>query len=79
MHTLQITVFSFRTVGIVIKGYAIGAGGRGFDFRVCQFEHRVSPMTRHPSNVFSDVCCPRARLQRFAPPLVTRFGVIPRV
>ena len=36
----------------------------------------VSPMARHSSNFSSALCCPGAKHQNWAPPLVTRFGVI---
>ena len=39
----------------------------------------VSPTVRHRCNVSSELCCPSAKPQRWAPPLVTRFGVIPVV
>ena len=39
----------------------------------------VLPTTRHRCDVSSELCCPVAKPRRWAPPLVTRFGVIPRV
>ena len=38
-----------------------------------------SPTASHRCNVSSELCCPDAKLRRWAPPLVTRFGVILRV
>ena len=39
----------------------------------------VSPTARHRCDVSSELCCPGVKLRRWTPPLVTRFGVIPRV
>ena len=39
----------------------------------------VSPTTRHRCDVSSELCCPGAKPRRWAPQLVTRFGVIRRV
>ena len=35
----------------------------------------VSPTTRHRCHVSTELCCPGAKSQRRALPLVTRFGV----
>ena len=59
------------------ESHAIGAVGLGFDSRVGQIG-TVSPTARHRGDVFSELCCPGAKPRRCAPPLVTRFGVIPR-
>ena len=56
----------------------IGAGGLGFDSRAGQID-TVSPTTRHRCDVSSELCCPGAKPRRWAPQLVTRFGVIRRV
>ena len=39
----------------------------------------VSPTARLRCDVSSELCSPGAKPRRWAPPLVTRFGVIPRV
>ena len=39
----------------------------------------MSPTARHRCEVSSGLCCSGAKLGRWAPPLVIRFGVIPRV
>ena len=39
----------------------------------------VSPTAHHHCDVSSELCCLGFRPQRWTPPLVTRFGVIPRV
>ena len=39
----------------------------------------VSPTTRHRCDVSSELCSPGAKPRRWAPQLVTRFGVIQRV
>ena len=58
--------------------HAIGAGGLGFDSRAGQI-YTVSPTTRHRCDDSSELCCPGAKPRRWAPQLVTRFGVIRRV
>ena len=57
---------------------ANGAEGLGFDSRAGQMD-TVSPTTRHRCDVSSELCCPGAKPRRWAPQLVTRFGVIRRV
>ena len=37
----------------------------------------MAPTARHRCDVSSELCSPGAKPQRWAPPLVTRFGVIP--
>ena len=54
------------------------AVGLGFDSRAGQID-TVSPAARHRCEVSLELCCPGAKPWRLAPPLVTRFGVIPRV
>ena len=54
------------------------AGGLGFDSRTGPIG-TVSPTTRHRCYVCSELCCPGAKPRRWAPQLVTRFGVIRRV
>ena len=39
----------------------------------------VSPTARHRCDVFLELCHPGAKPRRWTPPLVTRFGIIPRV
>ena len=58
--------------------HAIGAGGLEFKSRVGQIG-TVSPTARHRSDDPSELCSPVAKPRRWAPPLVTRFGVIARV
>ena len=58
--------------------HAIGAGSLGFKSRIDQIG-TVSPTTRHRYDVSSELHCPGAKPRRWAPQLVTRFGVIPRV
>ena len=57
---------------------AIGTGGLGFESWAGQIG-TVSPAARHLFGVSSELGCPGAKPRRWAPPLVTRFGVIPRV
>ena len=51
-----------------------GRGGLGFDSRAAQIRQSVGTAA-----VSSELCCSSAKLQRWIPPLVARFGVIPRV
>ena len=60
------------------KARAIGAGGLGFESRAGQIG-TVSPTARHRCDVSSELCSPGAKLRRWAPQLVTRFGVIRQV
>ena len=39
----------------------------------------MSPAARHRCDVSLELCCPGAKSRRWAPPDVTRFGVIPQV
>ena len=39
----------------------------------------MSPTARHRCDVSSELCCSVAKPRRWIPPLVTRFGVTPRV
>ena len=39
----------------------------------------MSPTDRHLSNVSLELCSPGTKPRRWAPPLVARFGLIPRV
>ena len=53
-------------------------GGR-FEVRLpSRLNRTVSPTARHRCDVFTELCSPGAK-PRWAPPLVTRFGVISRV
>ena len=54
------------------------AGGLGFKSRAGQIGS-VSPTARHRCDVPSELCSPGAKPRKWAPALVTRFGVIPRV
>ena len=67
-----------RPVSSAVKhNYSIGTGDLGFDFRDCQIG-AVSLTAHHGCNVSSKLCCSLSRLKprRWAPPLVTLFGVI---
>ena len=57
---------------------AIGGEGLGFNSRIGQIG-TVSLTTRHRCDVSSELCSPGAKPRRWAPQLVTRFGVISRV
>ena len=61
----------------LLSAQAIGAGGLGFDSRAGQIA-TVSPTARR-CIVFPELCNPGAKSRRWAPPLVTRFGVLTRV
>ena len=67
-----------RPLAQLISEYDIGAGGLRFEYQVGQIGTVLST-ARHRCDVFSELRCPGARLRRWVLPLVTRFGVIPRV
>ena len=67
-----------RPVGRVLKDLAVGAGGLGLDFLAGQTGHSVANASP-PLSRFSELSCLGAKPQILTPPLVTRFGVIPRV
>ena len=67
-----------RPLAQLFSAQIIGAGGLGFKSRTGQI-NTVSPTARHRCDVSSDLRSPGAKLRRWAPPLVTRLGVIPRV
>ena len=54
--------------------HAIGAGDLKFDSRIGQI-NTVSPTARHRCDGSSELCSPDTKPRRWAPPLVTRFGV----
>ena len=60
------------------QAHAIGAGGLASIPGPVKSD-TVSPTARHRCNVTLELCCPGAKPRRWAPPLVTSFGVIPRV
>ena len=57
---------------------AISAKGLGFNTQPVKTD-TLSPTACHRCNDFTELCCPGAKLRRWVPLLVTRFGVIPRV
>ena len=71
-------VYCKRQVGAV--DIAIDAGGLGFNYWasqiLIQYRRRLA---RHRCSVYSELCSPGAKPRRWAPPLVTRLGVISRV
>ena len=69
---------TMQPVGVVVKDTAIGAGGLGFGSRALKSD-TLSPVVRHRCDVSSELCCIGAKLQRWTPSLVTRFGVILQV
>ena len=62
----------------LLSEYVIGAGDQGFKFRVDQIG-RALPTARYQCDVLLELCSPGAKPRRWAPQLVTRFGVILRV
>ena len=71
-------ILSFRPLGQLPSQHAIGAGGLGFKSRVGPIG-TVSPTARHRYDVSLELCSPGVKPRRWAPQLVTRFGVIRRV
>ena len=74
--------FSFSlkvlAVGAVVQDLALCAEGSGFDYQGGE-SNAMSPTALHRCDVFSKLCCPNARPRRWAPLLVTRLDVTPRV
>ena len=66
------------SVSSVIKHSTISAGDLEIDSRVGQMD-TVSPAARHRCGVSSELCRLGAKPWRWIPPVVTRFGVIPRI
>ena len=60
----------------LVREIAIGAEGLEFDSRAGQMD-TVSPKA-HPCDVSLELYRPGIKSRRWTPPLVTRFGVIPR-
>ena len=58
------------------SNFANGAEGSEFDYHA---SHIGAVPARHRFNVSFELCCSGATSRRWAPPLVARFGVIPRV
>ena len=58
----------------LLSAHAIGAEGLGFKSRVGEIG-TVSPTARHRCDVSSDLCSLGVKPRKWAPPLVTRFGV----
>ena len=63
---------------VISQAHSIGGLGLGFDTRAGQIDI-WSPTTRHRCDVSSELFYSGAKPRRWIPPLVTRFGVIPRV
>ena len=64
-----------RPVGEVVKDIPIGAVGLEFDPRAGQIGHCLQPL----ATAATFLCCPGVRPRRWAPPLVARFDMIPRL
>ena len=77
MGRLTISWFSLEVFSVMRTKHALGAGDLEFEPRAGQISTE-SPMARHRCDVFSGLCSPGAMPRNWAPPLVTRFGVIPR-
>ena len=60
------------------QAHAVGAVGLVFDSRDDQIG-TMSPTARHRCDVSSELCFPGAKPRRWAPPLLTRCGVILRM
>ena len=69
----RINAFVDHCFGVVVKD--IGAEGLRFYSRACQSGH----CRQWLATAATFLCCPGAKSRRWAPPLVTRFGVMPRV
>ena len=73
-----ISIFVVVHLVHLLSAYVIGAGDLGFKFRVGRIG-RASPMARYRCDVLLELCSLGAKPRRWAPQLVTRFGVILRV
>ena len=62
---------------LTLKDALNGAEGMRYDSRIGQSGHSVANDSH--DDVSSELRCPSAKPQRYAPLLVTRFGEIPRV
>ena len=67
-----------RPLAQLLSAHAIGAGDLRLALRVGQIG-TMPPTARHRCDVPSERCSQGAKPRRWAPPLVTRFGEIPRV
>ena len=67
----------FRMADQLLSAHAIGAERLRYKHRVSQIG-TVSPTACHRCDVLSELCRPIAKPRRWAPPLVTRFGVRPQ-
>ena len=75
---ILIVILAAITVSDNFFYHAIGAGGLGLKSWAGQIGTMLL-MARHRCDVSSELRSPGAKPRRWAPPLVTRFGVIPRV
>ena len=78
LQKFTINLLMNQPLAQLFSAHAIDAGGLRFTSRVGQIG-TVSPTARHRCDVSSQLCIPCAKQRRWAPPLVTRFGVLPRV
>ena len=78
MGRLTISWFSLEVFSVIKRiKHALGAGDLEFEPRAGQIS-TVSPMVCHRCDVSSGLCSPGAMPRHWAPPLVTRFGVMPQ-
>ena len=68
---VRVSISSFRFPQSVLEAWGSIPGPVKLD--------TVSPTIRHRCDVSSELCCPGAKPRRWAPPPVTRFGMLPRV
>ena len=66
--------FDMRQVDVVLTS-ANGTGG----LRLDSWPRLIGHIVANRYGASSKLCCPGAKQQRWAPPLVTRFGVISRL
>ena len=76
MFSLFKFTLDVKQISVVVLDIATGAGD---SIPEPVKSATVSPIARHRCDVSSELCCPGAKPRRWIPPLVTRFGVIPRV
>ena len=70
-------VWYYLLADVGAQNVAISAEGRGFESQAGQIGHSVAKWL--PRAIYLQICVIQVLSADMAPPLVTRFGVIPRV
>ena len=78
MIVMLLTAYNWPVVSLVINHIAIGTEVLGMIPGPVK-SNTMSPTARRRCDVSSELCCPGAKPQRWAPILISLFGVIPQV